>query len=99
VTLNALILYWVSSGAPSDSVDHFTVSTVSMVTGSRWGLEESSIEKNTTGSNAPTLGDLSLTTIASLQTHDIDVEEQTSTQRSMGSAMSERNALAAHRPA
>ncbi|KAJ8092621.1 hypothetical protein PM082_006946 [Marasmius tenuissimus] len=30
ITLNGLIFYWVSSGAPSDSINHFTLPTISL---------------------------------------------------------------------
>ncbi|KAK1226316.1 hypothetical protein PQX77_010701 [Marasmius sp. AFHP31] len=38
VTLNALILYWVSSGAPSDSITHFSIPELS-TTGTTWGVD------------------------------------------------------------
>ncbi|KAG7089154.1 hypothetical protein E1B28_010860 [Marasmius oreades] len=39
VTLNALILYWVSSGAPSDSVRDFTLPQVTITAGSNWEVD------------------------------------------------------------
>ncbi|KAL0568202.1 hypothetical protein V5O48_013786, partial [Marasmius crinis-equi] len=35
VTLNAIIIFWVSSGAPSDSVNHFTLPNISQTRNSR----------------------------------------------------------------
>ncbi|KAL0575733.1 hypothetical protein V5O48_006247 [Marasmius crinis-equi] len=82
VTLNALILYWVSSGAPSDSVSHFTLPTISLATSTMPGLREEQAEnKNSTDSREETetspLGtasSLEFATIHSQQTLSIDLE-------------------------
>ncbi|KAJ8090039.1 hypothetical protein PM082_018619 [Marasmius tenuissimus] len=64
VILNALIMYWVSSGISSDSINHFTLPTINMVT--RNDLTVNTSKTNDSVSSGDTIN--TLTTIASLRT-------------------------------
>ncbi|KAL0569903.1 hypothetical protein V5O48_012060 [Marasmius crinis-equi] len=79
VTLNALVLYWVSSGAPSDSVNHFTLPTISLAASTSTTMsgfaEDQPENKNEEGGQTSPAGVLEFNPIHSLQTHNIDLEQ------------------------
>ncbi|KAL0568540.1 hypothetical protein V5O48_013447 [Marasmius crinis-equi] len=80
VTIDALILYWVSSGAPSDSVHHFTLPSVSLPTSVQFVTSahfERSVKHTTDETTA-----LASAAIQTLHTpgHTIDLERHVTTQ-------------------
>ncbi|KAJ8092620.1 hypothetical protein PM082_006945 [Marasmius tenuissimus] len=76
ITLNGLIFYWVSSGAPSDSINHFTLPTISLTSSAATynearsdarGIGSSTNKNLTIPVPVPVHGNLSLSSIYSCQ--------------------------------
>ncbi|KAL0568539.1 hypothetical protein V5O48_013446 [Marasmius crinis-equi] len=80
VTIDALVLYWVSSGAPSDSVHHFTLPSMSLPTSSQF-MTSAHFERSVkhTADETTALASAAIQTLHA-QGHTIDLERQIITQ-------------------
>ncbi|KAL0575390.1 hypothetical protein V5O48_006583 [Marasmius crinis-equi] len=76
ITLNAIIIFWVSSGAPSDSVDHFTLPTISqpIETSQTWAARDPK-ELEPSKADGSLHGVIpELKTLHSIRTHNLEPE-------------------------
>ncbi|KAL0573154.1 hypothetical protein V5O48_008806 [Marasmius crinis-equi] len=80
VTIDALVLYWVSSGAPSDSVHHFTLPAMSLPTSAQF-MTSANFERSFkhTTDETTALASAAIQTLHT-QDHTIGLEHQKTTQ-------------------